>query len=203
MQSVFAFWRWPNNSEEFYFIEGIVLILLFSYFWKPYLKKLKQGVSLTAPAHFSSALVLFLLVFFSMNNYLGLRTAGNFSMFSNLVTEGETSNHILLKSNPLKFFSMQEDVVEIIDLDPRLKGSFRKSLTPSYLIPKIEFSRIVEKLKLQNMKNLYLKVFYDGKAFETHDLSHDNSFNFETPWWQKKLFKFRHIHPTGPQTCHW
>ena len=50
---------------------------------------------------------------------LGLRTAGNFSMFSNLRTEGDTSNHLLLGGNPLKVWGYQEDIVWIVDIDDR------------------------------------------------------------------------------------
>ena len=40
------------------------------------------------------------LVLFGLTSYLGLRTAGNFSMFSNLRTETATSNHLLFAGNP-------------------------------------------------------------------------------------------------------
>lgn len=42
------------------------------------------------------------LLLFGMTSHFGLRTTGNFSMFSNLGTEGERSNHLLFGSNPLK-----------------------------------------------------------------------------------------------------
>jgi hypothetical protein len=54
-----------------------------------------------------------LLMTHGMSNYLGLRTAGTFSMFSNLKTEGARSNHLLLSSNPLKFWNFQDDIVYI------------------------------------------------------------------------------------------
>lgn len=49
--------------------------------------------------------------------YLGLRTAGTFSMFSNLHTEGNVSDHILLRSNPIEVWGYQEDVVTFIEID--------------------------------------------------------------------------------------
>jgi len=52
-----------------------------------------------------------------MTSYLGLRTAGNFSMFSNLRTEGPGSNHLLLGANPLKRGHYQEDAVHILAID--------------------------------------------------------------------------------------
>lgn len=58
-------------------------------------------------------LPLCLLALFGMSNYLGLRTAGTFSMFSNLRTEGSLSNHYVLGANPLKIFGYQDDVVTV------------------------------------------------------------------------------------------
>jgi hypothetical protein len=54
-----------------------------------------------------------LFMIHGMGNYLGLRTAGTFSMFSNLRTEGARSNHLLLSSNPLKIWHFQDDIVYI------------------------------------------------------------------------------------------
>jgi hypothetical protein len=60
-----------------------------------------------------------LLLLHGLTSYLGLRTAGNFSMFSNLRTEGARSNHLLLGGNPLKLWGYQEDVVRFIRIDDR------------------------------------------------------------------------------------
>src|SRR4030095_15122896 len=63
-------------------------------------------------------LLLFPLVLalHGLTSYLGLRTAGNFTMFSNLRTEGTSSNHLLLGSNPIKVWGYQEDVVRFMEI---------------------------------------------------------------------------------------
>jgi len=71
------------------------------------------------PAKWSHALVHLLIVFFAMNPYLGLRTAGCFTMYSNLRTELNASNHLFIP-NAIRLFSFQEDVVSIINV-PRSK----------------------------------------------------------------------------------
>ena len=43
-----------------------------------------------------------LLLFFGMTSYLGLRAAGNFSMFANLRTSGVTSSHIIFPTSGLR-----------------------------------------------------------------------------------------------------
>src|SRR5918994_2539682 len=59
---------------------------------------------------------LVLLFLYGMTPYLGLRTTGNFTMFSNLRTEGTSSNHLLLSSNSLKVWGYQEDVVRLREI---------------------------------------------------------------------------------------
>ena len=39
-------------------------------------------------------------------------------MFSNLKTEGGSSNHILLKNNPIEIFPFQKDLVYITEIIP-------------------------------------------------------------------------------------
>lgn len=75
------------------------------------------------------AVFLIGLCCFGLMPYLGLRTAGTFSMFSNLRTEGPRSNHLLLATNPLKRWGYQEDVVwilnlspEVVDMDPKMQS---------------------------------------------------------------------------------
>eukprot|EP00466_Bigelowiella_natans_P018781 jgi/Bigna1/81169/fgenesh1_pg.78_\ len=53
---------------------------------------------------------------FGLSPYIGLRTAGCFSMFSNLRTEGpyHPSNHLLIPSALTSLFSIQGDMVTII-----------------------------------------------------------------------------------------
>ena len=56
------------------------------------------------------------VVFLGLTPYLGLMTTSNFSMFSNLRTEGVNSNHLLLSNNPLKIFNYQEDLVRVLNV---------------------------------------------------------------------------------------
>lgn len=54
--------------------------------------------------------------------YLGLKTEGSFTMFSNLRTEGELWNHLLLPRS-MRVFDFQDDLVTIVQSsDPFLNG---------------------------------------------------------------------------------
>ena len=53
-----------------------------------------SGVRIYAPKSIWTLLCLFGFVLYTWNPYLGLRTTGCLNMFSNLRTEGHTSNHV-------------------------------------------------------------------------------------------------------------
>ena len=94
---------------------------------------------------FISVLIL-LLFLHGITPYFGLRTAGNFSMFSNLRTEGEVSNHLLLASNPLKIWGYQEDVVEVLEIDDETaKIGHQYKPLQGYKLPVIEFKKLIYK----------------------------------------------------------
>ena len=108
--------------------QGLVLNLALLIFIWPIVKRVMQraapawsGVPMWRPAvgpRWAALLPAFVL-FFGLNPYLGLRTAGTFTMFSNLQTESDGSNHLLLGSNPLKIWEVQDDAVHVLKIDSR------------------------------------------------------------------------------------
>ncbi|MEO1129972.1 MAG: hypothetical protein AAFX05_09770 [Planctomycetota bacterium] len=204
MQLFLASERIKTGDAVNHSLEGVLLIVGFAPIWICYFFRTgtpRFNMRLPqAPLHWAA---IGFMVFFGMNNYLGLRTAGTLSMFSNLTTEGERSNHYLLGSNPIKFFGFQEDVVELLDVDRRVRGRYRNALRDGHSIPRIEFARILDRLRARGTNNLRLTVLYEGEIYSTSDLVDDESFDFPVPWWQKKYFKFRHIQSAPPQKCCW
>ena len=203
MQLLFAIWRIPTRDEVYNDIEGAILVLAFVPVWFMYFRANVPGPAMHWPRPWLHRAFLVFMVFFAMNNYLGLRTAGTMSMFSNLVTEGERSNHFLLGSNPIKVFGFQEDIVELVYIDPRIIGRYRRTLYRRNRVPRVEFDAILDRLRRRNFNQLRMAVRYDGKLYKTQDLVNDTTFDFSVPWWQKKVFKFRVIQPRRPQKCAW
>ncbi|MBY0386370.1 hypothetical protein K2X05_14535 [bacterium] len=163
---------------------------------------LKKGY-LKLPKTFLARTVLLLFFLYGFSNYLGLRTAGTFSMFSNLITERPISNHLLLWSNPFKIFSFQEDMIEIVAVDEDTQGFYRKMPYPGQLIPRVEFARLLDILKNDQHKNVVMEVIYKGQTIKSDNAAYDPEFRFDVPAWQKKLFKFRAIRKEDPQVCTW
>lgn len=145
-----------------------------------------------------------LLIFIGLTPYLGLRTAGNFSMFSNLRTEGETSNHLLLGSNPIKVWGYQEDVVWILDIDDRhgdviyhYDGSPR-----GYALPVVEFRKWIHAWD-QAGYTVPMTYAYDGYRYTTADIVTDPAWRTDDLTPQLYLMDFRYIQPGQPNYCRW
>lgn len=203
MQLILGIWRLPIQDEVFQNVEGALLVVGFIPVWATYFLSGRPGPKMPLPPRWPERGFVAFLIFFAMNNYLGLRTAGTLSMFSNLVTEGERSNHFLFGSNPIKVFGFQDDSVLILDVDPRVEGAFRRSLYPEHRVVRIEFDRILQRIRRRNFSKLYMTVEYQGREYATEDLARDPDFGFPVPWWQKKLMKFRVIQSERPQRCAW
>lgn len=86
------------------------------------------------------ALVIFpsLLLIIGLQPYLGLRTQGSFSMFSNLHTEGGRNNHLFMPEW-LQLTGWQRDLVEII---PPREDSPLHATPVTQTIPFLELRRI-------------------------------------------------------------
>jgi hypothetical protein len=138
---------------------------------------------------------LVLLFLYGMTSYLGLRTAGNFTMFSNLRTEGTISNHFLLRSNPIKVWGYQEDIVRFIEIRHG-RGLQGNSL------PVVEFRKAIYNWT-QAGRTVPLVLEYRGEIYSTEDIVKDPVWRTENRDWEMMLLAFRIIQPEGPNQCRW
>jgi hypothetical protein len=159
-----------------------------------------MGLARIAP-RWAVVLPVFIL-FFGLNPYLGLRTAGTFTMFSNLQTEGETSNHLLLGGQPLKIWDLQDDVVHVRAIDPRHTDKEVGDLNGNS-IPTIEFKKMIVEWGNQGLDGLDATYEHDGRVYETRDLVADNPWGIEGYTLGQYLVDFRLIQENGPLRCRW
>lgn len=141
-------------------------------------------------------LVCLILSFWTLKSYIGLGNAGNLTMFSNLVTEKSTNNHLLIDTKKTKIFDFEEDAVTIIYLN-------NKNITENYngfKLPLVEFRFLVNYWSKTYKDEVPCKLIYKGKVFETKDIC--NSEFSQTKWWYKYL-NFRKIQAKGPNECRW
>jgi hypothetical protein len=144
-----------------------------------------------------------LLLLHGITSYVGLRTAGNFSMFSNLRTEGARSNHFLLRSNPLKLWSYQEDVVRFIDIDDRrAKIGYQYQPLQGNQLPIVEFRKLIYAWTKAG-STIPMAFEHRGNIYVTEDIVHDPAWRTDARDWEMVLMDFRVIQPDGPNRCRW
>ena len=143
------------------------------------------------------------LFFHGLTSYLGLRTAGNFSMFSNLRTEGNTSNHVLLSTNSLKLWGYQEDIVRFIEINDDLVqiGHHYEPLKDNKL-PVVEFKKLIYKWYQAKYK-VPLTFEYQDNIYSTEDIVNDPVWGTNQRDWEMKLMDFRVIQSEGANRCRW
>jgi hypothetical protein len=143
------------------------------------------------------------LVLFGLTSHFGLRTAGNFSMFSNLRTEGERSNHLLFGSNPLKFGSYQEDVVKVHEIDDELaRIGYQYTPLEGTHLPVVEFKKLIV-LWREAGRVVPMRFEHDSKMYATENVVKDPDWQVDGFDWEMRLMDFRVIQPEGPNRCRW
>ncbi len=146
-----------------------------------------------------------LLLLFGMTSYFGLRTAGNLSMFSNLRTEGATSNDIILGKNPLKIWGYQEDTVRVLKFS-HSAASLHSHYAPTWLrrreLPVVEFRKLVHTWAKRGME-IPIVFEYQGKVYASDNIAADPTWRPARWDWEMILLDFRVIQPKGPNRCRW
>lgn len=146
------------------------------------------------------------LLLFGMTSHLGLRTAGNLSMYSNLRTEFGQNNHLLLGSNPLKWFGYQEDVVHILDVgETATIGPYlnRWGLLEGNRIPVVEFRKKLTKWR-RDGEVVPMTVEYEGRTTRSPNIVESPEWQVAGWDWEMRLMDFRVIQSEpGPNRCRW
>lgn len=144
-----------------------------------------------------------MLLLLGMTPYLGLRTTGNFSMFSNVRVEGPTSNHILLGDNPIKIWGYQEDRVRIIDIDEQAaKIGHHYDPLGGNSIPVVEFRKMVTMWK-ESGNEIAMTYEYQSGPVTTQDIANDANWDSAGRNWETFWLDFRPVQESGPNMCRW
>ncbi|MCM1981719.1 hypothetical protein [Lyngbya confervoides] len=144
------------------------------------------------------------LIVFGLSPYLGLRTAGTFTMFSNLRTEGPRSNHLLLATNPLKVWGYQEDLVKVLEMNPDFARDSRRfqDLEGNFL-PVVEFQKLIHRYGMQDEGFPLWTFEYEGKRYHDIDLPNSPLWPTKAPSWEMTWMEFRLVQAEGANLCRW
>ena len=129
--------------------------------------------------------------------YLGLKTQGCFTMFSNLRIAGEHPNHLLFPKS-MRLFDQQ--LYKIIDSDHRL---FQRYVGTTRLLPRFEFRRIAN----HQIKGDFTVTYELNGRIQTIRRVNGRTDNHELlrplPWIMRKLIRFKPEEAGEHAECRW
>jgi hypothetical protein len=151
--------------------------------------------------------------------YLGLKTVANYTMFSNLRTEVDRTNHLLPVVRFLQVAEMQDDVVDVqefgvpgaqirrlsADRAFRLRRQLRWLAEPRPVgVPWIELRRSVLLFKDADVGPLHLRYTRNNVERDVRDATLDPELAESMSWWTRHFLAFRAVQrDNGPVRCRW
>ena len=154
--------------------------------------------------------------------YLGLKTVANYSMFSNLRTEGGQTNHLLVPVGRFFLSDHQDDLARVESIDGvrpaklpllvRLAGGERwirrnsrwLREVPDARVPFTELRRTLQLWKAVGFRGVSIAYERNGKLYQAEDAFSDPDLMRPLSFWERKLMAFRAIQNDGEQSeCRW
>lgn len=142
-----------------------------------------------------------LLLVYTNTSYLGLRTAGNTTMFSNLRTEDGVSNHFLVSSS-WQPFGFQRDVLYVEAIPEEFRDEMRGQPEVGMGMTRFELRRIAERWRGRG-EEVPMRFRQGNRIYSYDDITEEDEWARPLPWIAKKLMLFREIQPDGPNECRW
>lgn len=189
--------KYKFNPYYLGFIQGLIFNIGWIIFFYYLFTNVKDKSYSINKRHLFVLTNCFILIsFWTLRTYIGLGNSGNFTMFSNLITEKTTSNHLLIDTKKTKIFNFEEDNVHILKLHDTLK----KEQFEHSKIPISEFQFLSNNwCRLYKVK-LNCTLVYKKDTIVIDDLR--KSEFVKTQWWNRYLY-FRKIQTEGPNECRW
>lgn len=174
------------------FTLGVICIWPVIYQSTPYYVNRIQYNRITIP-------IILFMICWSMRTYIGLGNTGNFTMYSNLVTESYRSNHLVIDTKYTKVFDWEEDHVYIAFTDSNYLHDYPLSQINHLLVPKTELAYRIH-AAAKNTYPLGAIIIDQNDTIVVPDL-HQSAYA-ANKWWYKYI-AFRPIQPDGPNRCRW
>lgn len=155
-------------------------------------------------------------------SYLGLKTVANYSMFSNLRTEGGQTNHFLIPAGRFFLGGYQNDLARVESVDllrppelplrVRLAGGERwvrrnarwlREISDTR-VPFMEARRTLQLWRDIGVSDVSIAYQRQGKRYETGDAFSDAELMRPLSFWERKLMAFRAVQDDGEESeCRW
>ena len=140
--------------------------------------------------------------------YLGLKTVGVYSMFSNLHTERGVTNHLISGLPALNVVPYERDTVTGVHTDAAVKRGMARTdwleETPPVTVPLLEVRRVVALWQEEGLHGIRVEYLRDGVPRVAADAITDPVLSVRPSWWQRNLVAFRAIDSgLGANICRW
>ena len=184
---VFIIRRWCLVSVLGTALIGLFLIALFA-------PRVRTTRLRFRPTHGLHYVIIVLALLNGASPYLGLKTQGSFTMFSNLRTEAGVWNHTFMPAGMRVCSQYQDRLVNVLETsDARLNEHY---LAKHCLVPEFEVRRSVLK-----SPELSLSVVRAGRVVKLDRAGDDEILGKPLSVWERKLMIFRGVTPDGSIRC--
>jgi len=185
------------TSKLFVLLPVVVGVL----FWLNYKATREFEIGLTFREALARRSFLFLvpgaLALNGLSPFLGFKTEYSYAMYSNLRTEGGTTNHLIWR-RPLSLFGYQTDLVRVQSgSDPQILAELGGRPVTRY-----ELTSLLYKVaKEQGRRDIALVLDEGGHTRHTPRAELEPDLVVAPSFWQKRILKFRRIEPPEKGRC--
>jgi hypothetical protein len=139
---------------------------------------------------------ILLLVLNGASPYLGFKTEHSFAMFSNLRTEGEGANHLILRHGAL-WGGYQDDLVAV---ETSTDEELQRLADNGYLLPWFEFRSHLSRRVREIPGPVTVEYLRMGERYAV-DARSDAELRRPDPRWARKILNFRPVAAGGKSRC--
>jgi len=129
--------------------------------------------------------------------YLGLKTLNVFAMYSNLRTEGGSTNHLFIPSW-VQRFGYQRDLA---DIEATNLPSLSRVVESDLLIPYQQLRSEVSRARDAGRKRILLVYHRDGRTIRMEDAGNDSRLGPPVNPLVYRFLSFRAVEKSGPRAC--
>ena len=142
-------------------------------------------------------IVPFLVVVNGIVPYVGLKTENSFAMFSNLRTEGGTTNHLLIPVSA-QIFGYQKDLVTVLrSSDVYLQGLADRAVA----VPFYTLREHVSRRRRSGVKNVDVVYIRAGVEQSIRNAETNPELSSPHSWLERKFLVFREVDSGAHQMC--
>jgi hypothetical protein len=149
------------------------------------------------PAVRSGLLVAALMIFSGIAPYLGLHTLNTFAMYSNVRTEGGSSNHFVVPAG-FQIFSYQRDLVDIVETNI---ASLQRVVKTDMLLPYQQLRVEITKEIKKGRKGIQVVFLRHGETISTTHAEGHPQLGEPLNAVSYKFLNFRAIEKSGGRAC--